>query len=77
MSSDWDPAQYARFRAERQQPFFDLLDLVRPIPGGRAVDLGCGTGELTRHVHERSAAAATLGVDRSQAMLAEKRPARG
>ncbi len=71
MSSDWDPAQYARFRAERQQPFFDLLDLVRPIPGGRAVDLGCGTGELTRHVHERSAAAATLGVDRSQAMLAE------
>ena len=49
MSGDtWDPEKYARFAAERSRPFFDLLDLVTPIPGGRAVDLGCGPGELTR-----------------------------
>ena len=71
MSSEWDPAQYARFREERQQPFFDLLDLVQPIPGGRAVDLGCGTGVLTPHLHERSGAAETVGLDRSEAMLTE------
>ena len=65
----WDPAAYSRFAAERSRPFFDLLDLVTPIPGGRAVDLGCGTGELTRALHERTGARETLGIDSSEAML--------
>ena len=33
------------------------------------VDLGCGTGELTRRLHERTRAASTVGLDSSQAML--------
>jgi len=65
----WDPSQYERFERERSAPFFDLLDLVEPCPGGRIVDLGCGTGELTRSLHERTGAADTLGLDSSQAML--------
>ena len=65
----WDPRQYERFRAEREQPFLDLLDLVRPDPGMRVVDLGCGTGELTRAMHRRLGARETLGVDSSGAML--------
>ena len=65
----WQPDQYARFRAEREQPFYDLLDLVQPVPGGRVVDLSCGTGALTRVLHERMQAAETLGLDRSEAML--------
>ena len=65
----WQPDQYARFKAEREQPFYDLLDLVEPIPSGRVVDLGCGTGVLTRVLHERMQAAETVGLDRSQAML--------
>lgn len=69
-SSKWDPTQYDRFQAERQQPFFDLLALVRRQPGLHAVDLGCGTGELTAILHRELAAAATLGIDRSQTMLA-------
>ena len=32
MTSTWNPDQYDRFRAERQQPFFDLLALVQPRP---------------------------------------------
>ncbi len=67
----WDPERYARFAAERAQPFYDLLDLVAPIPGGRAVDLGCGPGELTAELHRRTGAAQTLGMDSSEAMLAE------
>jgi trans-aconitate 2-methyltransferase len=67
----WDPSQYGRFRNERRQPFDDLLALVHPVPGGRIVDLGCGTGELTRVLHSRLEAADTLGLDRSAAMLAE------
>jgi trans-aconitate 2-methyltransferase len=66
----WDAAQYERFERERSAPFFDLLDLVEPCPGGRVVDLGCGTGELTRALHERTGASGTVGLDSSPAMLA-------
>lgn len=68
---DWNPEQYGRFHAERARPFFDLLDLVQPRPDMRVVDLGCGTGELTRVMHERLAARETLGIDASPAMLAK------
>jgi len=37
----------------------------------RVVDLGCGTGELTRALHQRLPGAETLGIDRSDKMLAE------
>ena len=70
MADTWQPEQYARFRAEREQPFHDLLALVEPVPGGRVVDLGCGTGVLTRVLHEHTGAAETVGFDRSEAMLA-------
>ncbi len=70
-SPDWNPEQYGRFQGERAQPFFDLLDLVEPRPGMRVVDLGCGTGELTRELHRRLAARETIGIDNSPAMLAK------
>jgi trans-aconitate 2-methyltransferase len=69
MADAWDPATYDRFRDERRQPFYDLLAMVAPAPGGRVVDLGCGTGELTVELHKHVGAAQTLGVDRSPAML--------
>jgi trans-aconitate 2-methyltransferase len=65
----WDPAQYERFERERSAPFFDLLELVQPCPGGRVVDLGCGTGALTRALHEQTGAHSTIGLDSSPAML--------
>jgi len=37
----------------------------------RVVDLGCGTGELTHQLHRELQARETLGVDRSEAMLAK------
>src|SRR5919201_301947 len=70
----WDPDRYRRFAGERSAPFWDLLDLVRPVPGGRVVDLGCGSGELTAELHRALAAAETLGLDSSAAMLARARP---
>ncbi len=69
-TSAWNPAQYERFRDERSQPFFDLLALVRPRPGMRVVDLGCGTGELTARLHAHLLARATLGLDNAPTMLA-------
>ena len=67
--SDWDPAQYARFEAERARPFHDLVALVTPRPAMRVVDLGCGTGALTAELHRRLGAEETLGIDSSAAML--------
>jgi len=67
----WSPEQYARSRTERGQPFQDRRALVKPVGGGRVVDLGCGTGALTRVLHERTQASETIGLDRSEAMLAE------
>ncbi len=65
----WDPAQYERFKEERAQPFRDLAALIEPRPHMRVADLGCGTGELTRELHEQLRAAETIGVDSSASML--------
>ena len=73
----WDPGQYTRFRAERDQPFLDLLSLVEPVEAPVVVDLGCGDGRLTALAHERLGAASTLGIDSSPAMLAEAPTADG
>jgi trans-aconitate 2-methyltransferase len=67
--SQWDPDQYERFRAERARPFWDLMALVQATPGARVVDLGCGTGELTKELHARLGAAETVGIDSSPTML--------
>lgn len=69
LPSAWNPDQYARFRQERAQPFFDLMGLVRPEPAMRVVDLGCGPGELTKELHVHLNARETVGIDNSQAML--------
>ena len=73
----WNPQQYERFKAERTRPFDDLLALVAPVPTGRVIDLGCGTGELTTRLHEHAKARSTLGIDTSAAMLERATPADG
>src|SRR5216684_1175668 len=70
MSDVWDPERYERFRAERAQPFRDLLALVERRPAMRVVDLGCGTGDVTGDLHRELEARETVGIDSSQAMLA-------
>jgi trans-aconitate 2-methyltransferase len=70
----WDVDQYERFKNERAQPFRDLGALIEPRPNMRIIDLGCGTGELTRELHEQLAAAETLGIDSSESMLQKASP---
>jgi trans-aconitate 2-methyltransferase len=65
----WDPDQYGKFQQEREQPFADLLALIEPAPSMRVVDLGCGTGHLTRRLHAVLHARETTGIDRSERML--------
>src|SRR5690349_4562868 len=67
--STWSPDQYEKFKSERAQPFRDLLALIEHRPRMRVVDFGCGTGELTRELHEHLHAEETLGIDSSETML--------
>jgi len=69
-SDAWDPDRYARFRAERRQPWDDLVALLTPLLRPRVLDLGCGDGALTAELHARLEARETVGVDSSAAMLA-------
>ena len=66
---DWNPEQYRRFAAERAQPFHDLLALIEPASIDRAVDLGCGPGELTALAAQQLGVSEMIGIDNSQAML--------
>jgi len=69
----WNPTQYERFRAEREQPFHDVVALITHRPDYRVVDLGCGTGLLTAALHRELDATETVGVDSSDAMLQRAR----
>jgi trans-aconitate 2-methyltransferase len=83
MPDAWNPELYARFAAERAQPFHDLAALLRspwkadpadryPI---RVIDLGCGNGQLSRELHARLSEQVAplevdlLGIDNSSAMI--------
>jgi trans-aconitate 2-methyltransferase len=65
----WDPKQYHKFQAERSAPFFDLLALVEVRPNLKVVDLGCGTGELTRRLAATLPDSDVTGLDSSLQML--------
>lgn len=72
MSKDsWNPQQYDKFKQQRSQPFYDLMNLLQPVKDARVVDLGCGTGELTAELHDYLRATHTRGIDNSDAMLAK------
>lgn len=67
----WDPERYEQFKKERAAPFEDVLRMVRVRPGVRVVDLGCGTGELTRRLADALPDSDVLGLDSSAEMLAK------
>jgi trans-aconitate 2-methyltransferase len=69
----WNPDKYHQFQNERSAPFYDLLKLVEIRPGPRVADLGCGTGQLTRHLADTLPDSEVLGLDASPQMLERTR----
>jgi trans-aconitate 2-methyltransferase len=65
----WDPDVYHKFQSERAAPFDDLLRLVSVRENLRVIDLGCGTGELTRQLADHLPASEVVGIDNSPEML--------
>lgn len=51
----------------------ELLAWLNAPPGGRWLDLGCGTGALTQAILDRCAPAAVLGIDSSEGFLCHAR----
>ncbi len=71
--ADWDAALYRRFEAERTRPARDLLDRVALDAPDLVIDLGCGPGNSTELLLHRFPGADAVGLDSSEAMLAEAR----
>lgn len=67
--TNWNPEQYEKFKAQRAKPFYDLMGLIERKPMNFAIDLGCGTGELTRNLFDELKPKHMLGVDSSPEML--------
>jgi trans-aconitate methyltransferase len=68
MQQTWDASLYAgngRFVAQLAE---SLVEVLRPRPGERILDLGCGDGFLTRRIAESGAT--VVGVDSSPQMIA-------
>lgn len=67
----WDPNQYLKFADHRLRPALDLLARIDLDTPAAIVDLGCGAGNVTAHLHRRWPSARMIGVDGSTEMLAK------
>ena len=65
----WNPAQYLKFEGQRLRPALDLLARVSFASPRTIIDLGCGTGNVTRVMGERWPNAQITGIDSSAEML--------
>ncbi len=65
----WNPDLYHKFQSERSAPFHDLLAIVDVRPNLKVIDLGCGTGELTRQLADKLPNSDVTGLDSSPQML--------
>jgi trans-aconitate 2-methyltransferase len=73
MTHTWDPERYLTYADERGRPFVELLARVGAEAPRRAVDLGCGPGNLTTLLAQRWPGARITGVDSSPEMVAAAR----
>lgn len=69
----WDPAQYLKFGGHRLRPAIDLLNRIDLDAPREVVDLGSGTGNVTRLLRERWPEAHLVGVDNSAEMVEQAR----
>ncbi|ENJ8254347.1 trans-aconitate 2-methyltransferase [Escherichia albertii] len=71
--SDWNPALYMHFAAERLRPATELLARIPLENVWQIADIGCGPGNSSALLYQRWPAARITGIDSSPAMIAEAR----
>lgn len=69
--ADWNPSLYLKFADERTRPASELTARIAQQPVKVAVDLGCGPGNSTALLRAAWPEARIIGVDNSDAMLAQ------
>lgn len=67
----WDPETYNKFKEKRYEPFYDLISHLHVRKDMKILDLGCGTGELTKVIADKFPGSSVLGIDNSPEMLAK------
>src|SRR5512132_614064 len=68
--TDWDAGKYHRISDPQLAWGRAVAERLRPAPGERILDLGCGTGRLTSAIAAQPGIV-IVGLDRSAAMLQE------
>lgn len=71
MADSWDSSLYDDRHSFVWRAGASLVDMLRPEPGERILDLGCGTGHLTAKIAESGAT--VIGLDSSISMIAQAR----
>ena len=69
--SDWDAETYHRLSDPQFAWGVRVLGRLRPVPGERILDLGCGSGRLTERIASEMQQGSVVGLDLSPTMLAE------
>lgn len=70
----WNPQSYLQFESARLRPAFDLLNQINPVTNPlRIVDLGCGTGNMTKLIRNKWPESQITCVDSSNEMLERAR----
>ncbi len=67
-TNNWNPQLYDQKHAFVFQHGAGVVELLDPKPGERILDLGCGTGHLTKQIAE--AGATVIGLDSAASMVA-------
>lgn len=71
--SDWDAAHYHQVSDPQTSWGLKVLARLRPSPGERILDIGCGTGRLTAAMCDQASEASVVGIDRSWTMVEQAR----
>ena len=71
--SDWNAAQYLKFKEQRTQPVRDLTAHIHSLNPASVVDIGCGPGNSTAVLAETFPQAKIVGIDTSENMLEKAR----
>ncbi|MFB5660983.1 class I SAM-dependent methyltransferase [Alteribacillus sp. HJP-4] len=69
MKDRWNAELYDRKHSFVSNYGDSLIDILAPAPGEKILDLGCGTGDLTRKIADFSCD--VLGIDNSPTMIAQ------
>lgn len=65
----WNPNQYNKFSNERNRPAYELISRIPNNDFNSIIDLGCGTGSITKILQDQYHPDIITGLDSSDSMI--------